>query len=342
MGEQAKKKRTQTEPSQVDMAPVFDLLTKDVRAAAAKLTPREARYLVDCYYQSQENRKRAANQERAAKSGDEPSMVIHWLEKQQNSLEGRIKSILDAWSAEQKLGAWARSNKGIGPVISAGLLAHIDIAKAPTAGHIWSFAGLDPRVIWKGGAETKKELEKVLGDTPGEITPAVIAQASQHFRRAVPTIIKYAQTDTGKFTHAQLVKALSRQPWNAQLKTLCWKIGESFVKVSGKEDAFYGRLYPVYRAEEDTRNANGEYAEQARLKLERFKIGKSTDAYKAYSSGKLPPAHLFARAKRRVIKLFLSHYHEVGFEILHGKKAPRPWAIEHGGHTHYIPPPNWG
>jgi len=40
---------------------------------------------------------------------------------------------------------------GIGPVISSGLLANIDITRAPTAGHIWRFAGLDPTCKWAKG-----------------------------------------------------------------------------------------------------------------------------------------------------------------------------------------------
>jgi hypothetical protein len=36
-------------------------------------------------------------------------------------------------------------------VLSAGLLAHIDITKAPTVGHIWRFAGLDPTAVWMKG-----------------------------------------------------------------------------------------------------------------------------------------------------------------------------------------------
>jgi hypothetical protein len=31
------------------------------------------------------------------------------------------------------------------------LLARIDIVKAPTAGHIWRYAGLDPTVRWNKG-----------------------------------------------------------------------------------------------------------------------------------------------------------------------------------------------
>ena len=44
---------------------------------------------------------------------------------------------------------WARSIYGIWPVLAAGLLAHIDIEQAPTVGHIWSFAGLDPTKKWQ-------------------------------------------------------------------------------------------------------------------------------------------------------------------------------------------------
>jgi len=32
-------------------------------------------------------------------------------------------------------------------------------------------------------------------------------------------------------------------PWNRHLKRVCWLAGESFVKTSGHEDGFYGRLY---------------------------------------------------------------------------------------------------
>jgi hypothetical protein len=49
------------------------------------------------------------------------------------------------------MGIWAREICGIGPVISSGLLANIDITKAPTVGHIWRFAGLDPTSKWDKG-----------------------------------------------------------------------------------------------------------------------------------------------------------------------------------------------
>jgi hypothetical protein len=49
------------------------------------------------------------------------------------------------------MGKVMKEIKGIGPVISAGLLAHIDINKALTPGHIWRFAGYDPTASWGKG-----------------------------------------------------------------------------------------------------------------------------------------------------------------------------------------------
>ena len=55
-----------------------------------------------------------------------------------------IKKALDVFSDTKPEGLWAKSVVGIGPVLAAGLMAHIDIEHCPTVGHIWSFAGLNP------------------------------------------------------------------------------------------------------------------------------------------------------------------------------------------------------
>lgn len=323
----------------IQIDPVIDRLTREVKAAAAMMQPSEARYLVDYYYQIQEDRKRANNQTRAGAEGEEPTPITEWLAGQTTKLETRIKSLLDAYSEAQPLGARARGNVGVGPVIAAGLLCHIDIAKAPTTGHIWSFAGLDPRQKWSGTEDTKKQLVDLFGGKPASLDREHVIRACNHFHRSLPTIESKAQP----LTLDRLAKALSFRPFNAKLKVLCWKLGETFVKFSGREDCFYGRYWAECKVDEETRNEAGEYAQQAEDKLKRFRIGKETDAYAAYSNGKLPPAHLHARAKRRAVKLFLSHYHEIGYQLHHGRPAPRPWAIEHGGHSHYIAPPAaWG
>ena len=124
-------------------------LTRDLKAASRLLSADEARYLVDAYYQMQKDRIRSDHQQRTLAEQGEPNEIIGWLSANTATLERNIKSALGAYSDASPVGQWSCSIVGIGPVISAGLLAHIDITKAPTVGHIWRFAGLDPTVTWE-------------------------------------------------------------------------------------------------------------------------------------------------------------------------------------------------
>lgn len=126
-------------------------LTKDLRNAARILSATEARFLVDAYYAMQRDRIRAGHQERTLAQGEEPHDVMQWLMSQRFTLEKQIARALDAYSAASVPGQWARSIVGIGPIITAGLIAHIDIKQCPTVGHIWRFAGLDPTMKWEKG-----------------------------------------------------------------------------------------------------------------------------------------------------------------------------------------------
>lgn len=150
------------------------------------------------------------------------------------------------------------------------------------------------------------------------------------------SIWKFAGLDG---TPKKLEKGVKRT-WSTPFKTLCaYKIGESFVKVKGNPNDIYGKFYESRKKYEQEKNEAGEYAEQARMKLENFRIGKETEAYKWYSQGKLPPAHIHARARRYAVKIFLSHLHEVWYWHAFGQPAPRPYAIAHLGHAHDIKPP---
>ena len=163
-------------------------LTKDVKTASILLTDEEARYLVDTYYQLQEYRKATDNQCRRLDTTPEgePHETLAFFASNFRTLENNIKSCLQAYVQSKEIGRWMMSITGIGPVISAGLMANIDIRKVQTAGQIHAFAGLDPTREWKKG---------------------------------------------------------EKRPYNARLKTLCWKIGQSFIKVSNKDDDIYGHVF---------------------------------------------------------------------------------------------------
>jgi hypothetical protein len=272
---------TETAPETEEAAGMFLLLSlKDIRAAAVVLNPSEVRFLVDFYYTIQNYRIRSAGQVRA--SVGEPNALLKFVEGEFGLVEKRIVSALDTYTDTIPHGRWLKANYGIGPVIAAGLVSHIDIEKAPTAGHIWRFAGLDPTVSWGKG---------------------------------------------------------EKRPWNADLKVLCWKAGQSFVKFSGQDKCFYGKIFRARKDLEVSRNEAGSFAEQAARILTEKKIGKETEAYKAYIVGKLPPGQIQARAERYAVKMFISHLQTIWYFSHYGTMPPKPYVIEHKGHVDYLPPP---
>ena len=344
-------------------------LTRDIRESAITLSSSEARFLVSDYYMMQDQRIRAANQVRAMVESKEPHGILNFFADQSQTLENQVKSALEAYARGNPVGRWSMSITGIGPVIAAGLLAHIDIKKAPTVGHIWRFGGYDPTLKWLGkvGAEkllgevietvageaddgepdqyalTEEQisnLNEILGEGKCRLELRQLAAISLMTNRRIESFFRLGRDDKGNITRQSMLKMLAKRPWNASLKVLFWKAGESFVKVSGNKNDIYGKLYLIRKAEEQQKNEAGVYKPQADELLASKKIGKETDAYKAYSVGMLPPAHLHARAKRYAVKIFLSHWHEAAYWAEFKKAPPLPFAIAHLGHAHLLECPN--
>lgn len=121
-------------------------LSRDLRKAAETLSDQEARYLVDAYYQMQKDRIRSALRIKTIErdASGEPHAVLSWLGDQSSTLEQQIKGALDRYSSAHPVGAWMKSIKGVGPVISAGYLANCDITRLKTAGSMWAHCGVAP------------------------------------------------------------------------------------------------------------------------------------------------------------------------------------------------------
>jgi len=125
---------------------------------AIGLPAAELRLLVANYYQSQRMRKTMDLQLRHLGDKKEvlpldwqPAKILTYAADAFTDIEEQIAKALKARVQRDPVGCWLMAQRGIGPVITAGLLAHIDITKAPTAGNIWSFAGLNPERKWKAG-----------------------------------------------------------------------------------------------------------------------------------------------------------------------------------------------
>ena len=199
----------------------FTKLTDDLKTGARTLDREQARFLVDYYYQMQDNRISAKNQDRG--SEQEPSEWIGYVGGHLARLEGRIQTALDIYSNEQELGRWSRSNIGIGPVIAAGLLAHIDIKKTFHAGSLQRYAGLDPTIEWISAIKAKSLVGEVLPARSGLVTSDHLVQLAKLTNRTPKKIKEFAllvkngskpTKSDGEmgFNRQDLIKGLARRP----------------------------------------------------------------------------------------------------------------------------------
>ncbi len=338
-------------------------LSRDLREAARDMTVDEARFTVDTYYQQQGMRIRTSNQRKAQQKIGEPHQVLDWIFDGALFRERQLKAALAKWVDAHAMGAWMTSQLGVGPVIAAGILSRVDIDRAPTAGHIWAFAGLDPSKSWGKG---------------------------------------------------------EKRPWNAELKRICWLLGESWVMLSGRyargdEACYYTGIYLKRKAREIGQNNRGRFAVQAARDLKQKNFDKKDTATKKWLEGDLAalgdkwvrlfamrpggigggrtpvfridttktdeldrldvmrlhmkflgetlndnwivsvvpfpdlelgeihqmlsPDHIHSRAKRYAVKLFLAHMQEVWWRKKTGKAPVLPYPIAHMGHAHKIDPP---
>jgi len=263
-------------------------LEKDLKEAAKLMSTAEVRFLCDVYGDIQKFRIASTLRGRKLQEQSMPCAVTVGFAQQTRVLENRIKHAMDIWSSAQPAGAWMKSIYGIGPVISSGVMAHIDFAHHegafPTASSVWAHAGLRPG--------QRRERGKKIDFSPS-------------------------------------------------FKRLCFLMGECFVKVSGYEADFYGKLYVQRKAYEQDKNERLEYREQAESILKAKDFGKDTIARQWYEAGKLPPGHIHQRAMRYAVKMFLSHAWAVMYELKFQKTAPNVWVIDHGHHTDKVAIPNW-
>ena len=293
----------------------------------------EIRMLINLFYQMQANRIALSNQIRSIKQenpdgGKESQIdVLDNFMKNMAIMELNAQDTLEIICQSTEVGRWLRQIKGIGPVLAAGCLAYLDVTGKEYASQFISYAGLNDNnrpFIGRVGAERIAK-EVFTGDS---ITDEDVAR----FANATKWDIKYLtekafDQEKQKWSKAELIKAAAKIPYNKELKVLCWKIGQSFNWQCNNTESVYGTLFSQRRALEIERNERGDYAEQAAEILRTKNISKSTTAYKEYSQGRLPKAHINARAQRWAVKIFLSHLFECAYRIKYNKVPPRYYAL---------------
>lgn len=254
---------------------------------------RELRFLVESYYDLQKLRIETGNRLYQLlgkdKLQDARYVGLTSTFKQLKQLEKGVSDHIKWQVKELPIWEnWLKDVKGIGHILTGGLFAWI-------CGQQHTDECLKKREKYfakkKKGAKKRKERFECKCPIMG------IARFPY-----VSSLWKYCGLDVVDGKAPRRAKG-QKITWNPRMRTLCWKIGESFVKTHG----FYRDQYEEFREQEDTKHP------------------------------KLSKLHRFNRAKRKTVKLFLSHFFATWYRI-EGLEAPKPYAIAVLEHKHEIKP----
>lgn len=336
-------------------------ISKEVKKSVANVTDKQIRIIIDSYYQTQAARIALENQVRAVNQGyddgvdelknvsdeDSDNLAIRWLLDDYKNRENQIKKMIAEYVKNVPVCSWATAIKGIGPIFAANLYSYINMDICKHANQFLNYAGLnDNNTPWLGKEKAEnivneayeKYAAKKSDPASDDILNYVANKSGRKFETVLRGFTSHKEKDTKKTSDKVLLtKYLSKPPYNKELKTTCYLIGESFCKVSNR-GSLYGTLYRERKAWETTMNESGHYAEQAARMLSEKNYDKSTPTYKAMSQGKLSEAHINNRAKRYATKIFLTHFFEACWLDKYGTKPPVIYPIAFQNHVDYIEP----
>lgn len=206
---------------------------------------------------------------------------------------------------------WLDRVRGIGPCLAGGIIARIHIERCNNVSQLWKYSGLAVTTdSWKCHACGHK-----LPHDPSLLKRGV---------RAVVMCPK-CQNPMAAIGHADRRVKGQLLGFNPHVKTLFWKVGESFVKLNPKKSG-YRRLYETFRAQVDAKIA----ARNGYCHKDHFDEKKK----------QIPcfDAHKFAMAKRLTVKVFAAHVYLKWRELL-GLPTENPWIFWDGsGHSDFIEP----
>ena len=313
-------------------------LTKNIKTDfidTNDMSREEVKMLVDLYYQLQDNRKRSREQIRSIEQGHDGGKgsnvsVMNWVLLNQSIIEKQIPPIMKQMCENHEVGRWLLQIKGIGPVLAAGLMAYFNVKGRQYANTFISYAGLnDNNRPWLGKEKSKKIIDDVL-DGRKKITDDDVAVISAKTQWSIEYLQKACydpKKDEVVWTRSKLEAPCAKIPYNKSLKTLMWKVAQSFIYQSSN-GSYYGKLYLERKAYEIKRNDEGYNAPYAAEAIKKLKDTK-TETYKAYSEGRIPDAQITARARRWVEQLFLSHLFDEMYRVENDAIPPVPYIIAH-------------
>lgn len=222
---------------------------------------------------------------------------------------------------------WLVAHRGIGPIFASAIIAYIgEISRFDHVSSLWQYAGqgmvtrcqnCGKRVFEGNGAGkyidnmTRRRLEinanvkdKTKRKTSAEVEKIVIDSIC-HCGNCAPKRVVQKQV------------AGELADFSPDFKKLCWLIGDQFVKQTASP---YNKLYKQFY--NDYLYGRPDLQEEANNK-------KGKKVVKGQEIEVKGTAHINAMARRKTVKIFLSHLWEE-WRTQEGLPTPNPWVFEHG------------
>lgn len=279
------------------------------------------------------------------------------------------------------LGKWLLSIQGMGEVVAATLLAYVDFKRCccepyrywrggkreeipphecqglVTAGHVWSYCGIMGMRPWEKGSirPYNMRLKTVLLGLLSRQLKVSSVDEKDAFLSLEGTMLQISEE--------RYKKKGKNPPSEEKLQELAESLRDRrkalYEKMYQDPSYLYCRLYREHKRKIALKNEQGGFQEDVEKRLaeaeERYKK-RSPKEYaewqkspqrQCWLQGKMAPIGVDRHAIRKAVTIFLSHFHEVGYQLTFGKLPPKPFALSHlaprdnGQHVHYIAPPNW-
>lgn len=225
-------------------------------------------------------------------------------------IEKEIYKRLGSWVKEEPIYQfWLKDIKGVGPVLSAGLIAWLgDVKRFRTISSLWAYCGYSSGYVL---SKCKRGHKLISSSLPSKC-PVFKDRKGRRCLAEIELIEKVEGKPPKRERgyHLQI---------NLRLKAHLWKVGESFVR-SGRG---YRELYKQFRAEYDEKWQSPDDC--------------GSQGCKNKGKGKCMKGHRYAAAKRKTVKVFLAHLW-MKWRELNRLPIEHPFIIGKNGHQHLIPP----
>lgn len=316
----------------------------DIEAILGHIGPATARVLIDMFYSQSKVRIASENRIRAVWQNFDESetRVLQKFYDVSSANELLIKAAIGKYVATHEMEPWLMEQTGIGTVLAGGLMAHFNIEKAPRDANMHSFAGLGEKCVCVKGERRPWNafLKSLCAYKIGEsfVKNPRSFYGEWFVKRKAAEVVWNDCGGSGN-------KHKSRHGVGTGMNTMEAAIRDATDIYKTPEGDRVGKYKPNTAA---WPWVNACYPKGTCGQIIQIKTLTEREAFLAkirLDPGKgfpmLPPAHIHARARRWVVKLFISHLHEVWWWT-HFKTKPLCSYVFCGSfpeHSHKIEPP---